>query len=286
MPNRIIRESALTSDTLAVLSDAEERLWWRLILVADDHGRFDADATTLASRCFPRNRRLLAARVEEWLRWIAETGALALYEVNGHRYGVFVNWPSHQRVRESKPKYPAPPEEALAEAQARAAALTAYMRQPAASCGEWRRLAASGGDSRQPAATRGDLRPSRSRSRSRRYGVVAVGMESGVVAGAGVVPPSPSGDVRRTATGYDVPPELLALWEQDYPGVNVQHELRAAWQWEAADPKRRKIRIRAFLVNWLKRAQDRSRPPPAKPVGETVAERAKRYEAMLTEGTS
>lgn len=280
MPNRIIRESALTSDTLAVLSDAEERLWWRMVLVADDHGRFDATTDSLASRCFPRDRRLPSPRVEGWLQWIARTGGIALYEANGHRYGIFVNWTAHQRVRESKPKHPAPPEEVLAEARMRSEALTAYLRQPAASCGEWRRVAADD-VLRRVAASGGNLPPSR--SRSRRYGTVAVGMESGTVAGA--VAPPPSGDVQRTPSGYEVPPELVERWKVNFPDANVDRELVAAFEWEQADPKRRKVRLKAFLVSWLTRTQNRARPLPRDAPAETVVERAQRYKAMLQEVT-
>src|SRR5437899_2293748 len=53
MPSRIIRESATTSRSLNQLSDAGERIFWRLVTVADDHGRFDADPVVLLAKCFP-----------------------------------------------------------------------------------------------------------------------------------------------------------------------------------------------------------------------------------------
>lgn len=53
MPDRIIKESICTSDTLNALSDFEERFWWRLVVNCDDYGRFDARTAVLKSRLFP-----------------------------------------------------------------------------------------------------------------------------------------------------------------------------------------------------------------------------------------
>ena len=130
-------------------------------LIADDHGCFNAGRKTLRPDCFPietSEGTVRGPQVEAWLTWIERTGALGLYEVDGHRYGVLVNWRKHQRVRDSKPKHPLPPDGVFEAAKGREESLTTYLRQPAATCREWRRFAASGGN----------LRPSRSRSRSRK----------------------------------------------------------------------------------------------------------------------
>jgi hypothetical protein len=57
MANRILRDTFLTSETLDSLSDGAERLYWRLISIADDFGRFEADARIILSRCYPLNVR-------------------------------------------------------------------------------------------------------------------------------------------------------------------------------------------------------------------------------------
>lgn len=41
MPNRIIKESICVSDSIDSLSWFEEVLFYRLIVVCDDYGRFD-----------------------------------------------------------------------------------------------------------------------------------------------------------------------------------------------------------------------------------------------------
>jgi hypothetical protein len=52
MPNRIIKESICTSDTIDQMSCFEECFWHRLIVNCDDYGRFDARPAVLKSRLF------------------------------------------------------------------------------------------------------------------------------------------------------------------------------------------------------------------------------------------
>jgi len=111
MPDRIIRERALTSPTLDQLSAEAERLHWRLTVVADDYGRFDADPRVLLARCFPlRVGQFKAERLEPWRNELVWAGLVTLYRVGDRLYGVYPTWPTHQRKRESKPKYPSPEE--------------------------------------------------------------------------------------------------------------------------------------------------------------------------------
>ena len=68
MPSRIIRESALISRSLDQLSHGAERLFWRLTIVADDYGRFDASHQVIKARCFPLKVDLLKTKeISEWL---------------------------------------------------------------------------------------------------------------------------------------------------------------------------------------------------------------------------
>ena len=47
MPNRILKESIRTSDTIGELSWFEEVLFYRLIVSCDDYGRFDGRTAEL-----------------------------------------------------------------------------------------------------------------------------------------------------------------------------------------------------------------------------------------------
>jgi hypothetical protein len=140
MPSRIIRESALTSESLDRLSGDAERMFWRLTLVADDHGRFEADPRVLLAKCFPlRVGVFTAAQVQALRDEIAATGTIELYEARGRLYGCFPRWFDHQRRRESKAKFPGPDD---------AGAVRRESRQ----------VAANGPESPQVAAACGDLR--------------------------------------------------------------------------------------------------------------------------------
>ena len=63
----------------------------------------------------------------------------------------------------------------------------------------------------------------------------------------------------------------LAMWKEIYDALDVEEELRKASAW--LDANKRKIDIKKFLVNWLNKAQDHSRPAvgndkPARGAGE------------------
>ncbi len=80
MPSRYLREGLLDSDRVASLTDAQERLYTRLILVSDDAGRFDARPAVVAAKAFP----LAAPALDEIsarLRAIEAAKLLVLYEV-------------------------------------------------------------------------------------------------------------------------------------------------------------------------------------------------------------
>ena len=109
MGNRIIKESCRTSDQLNQLSDGAERMFWRLVTVADDFGRFEADPITLKALCFPRMvDTLKTPKVKGWIDEFLAVGLIKLYQVNGKTYGFFHTWEKHQRRRAQFSKHPAP----------------------------------------------------------------------------------------------------------------------------------------------------------------------------------
>ena len=110
MPNRMIKESICTSETLAQLTPDEERLFYRLLVNADDFGRFDGRAAVVLAACFPLQLdRITVNDVEVWLQKLASVDLIRFYEVGGRRYLYFPTWDKHQRKRAQHSKYPAPP---------------------------------------------------------------------------------------------------------------------------------------------------------------------------------
>ena len=108
MPNRIIKESICTSERLAELTDFEFRLWVGLITQADDAGRGDARPAIIKGRVFPLRERVTVKDVSAALHALAAKGCVSLYTVDEKPYFWFPSWAEHQRVRDCKPKYPAP----------------------------------------------------------------------------------------------------------------------------------------------------------------------------------
>ena len=137
MPNRIIKESICDDEKVALLKDFEFRLWIGLITQADDAGRGDARPAIIKGRVFPLRDQVTAKIISDGLHALATIGLIALYEVGGRLYYVLPSWSKHQRIRDCKPKYPAP-EEAdtiVNSASPQSAASCGNSPQSAASCG-------------------------------------------------------------------------------------------------------------------------------------------------------
>ena len=110
MPNRILKESVCTSDTVARLSCPEsEVLFYRLVVTVDDFGCYDGRANIILARCFPLVLdRVTADDVDRWLTDLARVGLLQMYEHDGKRYVALCKWDNHQRLRAKNRKWPKP----------------------------------------------------------------------------------------------------------------------------------------------------------------------------------
>jgi hypothetical protein len=105
MPNRIIKESICTSDTIDKLSWFEEVFFYRLIVNCDDYGRFDARVSILKARLFPL-KSVTEKEIVNALRKLVEVGIALVYEVAGRPYVQLVTWANHQTIRNKRSKYP------------------------------------------------------------------------------------------------------------------------------------------------------------------------------------
>lgn len=132
MPNRIIKESICCSDDIDKLTAFEETVFYRMIVRADDYGRLDARPSFLKSMLFVTKQGITEKNVQDAVLKMASVGLVRLYEVDGKPFLSFPKWDLHQRVRNSKEKYPAPPENTDC----------GVSPQVAANCGELPRVAA------------------------------------------------------------------------------------------------------------------------------------------------
>lgn len=108
MPNRIIKESIRTSDSINDLSWFEECLFYRLIVSCDDYGRFDGRPAIIKGTCFPLKEGVTTKNIESALSKLTSAGLVKRYVVDGKPYLSLPSWGQHQTTRAAKSKYPSP----------------------------------------------------------------------------------------------------------------------------------------------------------------------------------
>ena len=108
MPNRIIKESICTSDSIDQLGWFEEVLFYRLIVNCDDFGRFDGRAAVVKNRLFPLKENLTLKNVESAINKLARVGLVVPYESGGKPFLSLPTWNEHQSVRAKRSRYPEP----------------------------------------------------------------------------------------------------------------------------------------------------------------------------------
>lgn len=111
MPNRIIKESICRSDSIDSLSWFEEVLFYRLIVVCDDYGRFDGRPAIIKGACFPLKDDITKKHISEAIDKLSTAGLVRGYEVRGRSYLQLTTWDCHQQIRAKKSKYPSPDDE-------------------------------------------------------------------------------------------------------------------------------------------------------------------------------
>jgi len=112
MPNRFIKECCRTSPTLQTLTHFQERLFWRLLTVADDFGRFEAQPLFIKNTCFPLGCDETLADVSRCLQMFADQNMCVFYTKNGRSYGQFLNFTRYQGPPRAKvSKFPDPPKQ-------------------------------------------------------------------------------------------------------------------------------------------------------------------------------
>lgn len=108
MPNRLLRESICTSDSIDSLSWFEEVLFYRLIVNCDDYGRFDGRAAVIKSRLFPLKDNVTVKSIDAAMNKLVSAELVVLYVFEGKPYLYLPTWDRHQTVRAKKSRYPAP----------------------------------------------------------------------------------------------------------------------------------------------------------------------------------
>lgn len=233
MPNRVIKESAFTSDKISELSDFEFRLWVGLITQADDIGRGDARPAIIKGRIFALRDRTTLKDIDAALQKLAAVGCVSLYTVGGKPYYQFPKWSDHQRVRNAQPKFPGP------------------------------ESADDDGISPQLAATRRESPPPCAPAESNPI----QSNPNPIQCSAAVQAPSVQTMPLIDGTDFDILQADVDEWQEAYPAVDVMQELKKMRLWCKDHPKNRKTKtgVRKFITGWLDREQNRGGK-----VGQTV----------------
>lgn len=256
MPNRILRESICDSESISRMSWFEEVMFYRLLVSCDDFGRLDARLKLLCARLFPL-RDVSEQEIEQGLLKLSELGSVFLYKVDDKPYLQVTNWSLYQRLRQSRAKYPAPP-------------------QCAATCGESRPESESESESQSESISESESEP---RARGTE--------EETMVCFDSNEPCYPDGVALPTAGGgtFLLPDvqakQLLVL----YPDLDLPGELRrmAGWLYAHGDKQRAAGQMPGFVSGWVGRVKPGTSPPTSakQPAGDY---RQRQYESDYFDG--
>ena len=241
MPTRMLRDC---TDSAAVnsLSWQAEVFFYRLIMKADDFGLYYADPMLLKSYLFPR-RDIRTADISRWIAECVTAGLIVSYVgADGKPYAAIRKF--RQRTRAKKSSFPFPPEGDVG-GHMTDTCLTHDGHVPDA-C---------------PPETETNIRETINRTFGDKSPHVLPG------AGAAGSPGMSSRQQPESRIYFDyagdsrihgISEELLKRWQENFPALDVNAELKSASAWLDANRKNRKTDVKRFLVNWLKRAQDRA----------------------------
>jgi len=111
MMNRLNATSCPCSLRLSKLSMLAEAWWNRMHLAADDWGVFQANPRILKGKLWPLRDDMTIDMIQSLLNEYTETGLVHQFVHKDEKYGFFLGWFEHQKIRYMSARiYPAPPE--------------------------------------------------------------------------------------------------------------------------------------------------------------------------------
>lgn len=238
MPNRIIKESICTSDSIDALTWMEEVFFYRLIVNCDDYGRCDARPAILKARLFPL-KDITQKAITSCLDKLSSAGMVQLYEYDRKPYLQIVTWTAHQQVRNKRSRFPSPDDE-----KAILQSIDIKINQSQANV----------------PVIQSNPNPIQSES------------ESECMRGTSQDVSAPQEDsvislLMNDKSEYGITSKQIKEWTELYPAVDIMQELRNMRGWLIANPKKRKTRsgILRFVNGWLAKEQDKGVMPVGKP---------------------
>lgn len=221
MPNRILKESICTNEQIDGLTAFEETVFYRLIVICDDFGRFDGRISVLKGRMFPlRDDKLKTEVLDKAMKSLVRAGLVEFYKVDGKPYLTLTGWERNQQRRAKFSKFPAPEE---ADQEEISADESGGNQLPSNDCG----------CSEEPAPESIPLQATAEPA------VISLPLNDGTLHG--------------------VTASEVKKYRELYPAVDVMQELRNMVGWLDSNPAKRKTKagVRRFINGWLSREQDR-----------------------------
>ena len=240
MGNRMLKESILMSETIDQLDWFEETMFYRLIVVVDDYGIHPANPVVLSRILFPMKENVDSGMVKDAMVHFVELGIIDVYRVENK--GLFLkikSWEQHQRLRESKHKFPAPEDGENINAEI----LDGVFQQVAENCRKLPQVAEKSG-----------LKPSRNQVEVETNKKPISCTEPSEDDSVPPVIKIPLND----GSEYGVSQDDYQKYTELYPAVDVMQELRSMVGWCDGNPTRRKTKsgVKKFINSWLSKAQN------------------------------
>ena len=89
MPNRIIKESILTSPNFNQLSLLAAQHFFRILLRADDWGCLECTPAVIRGTCYPLMDSVTADKVDIWQKELEQVNIIRRWEDGGREFATF-----------------------------------------------------------------------------------------------------------------------------------------------------------------------------------------------------
>jgi hypothetical protein len=107
---RMLNKAIILSKKINAVSEGAENLYYRLLVNADDFGRFRAEPEVIRGQVYTL-RPIGVLKIGQRLQELAEIGLIQLYKVDGEVYLEITKFEEHQKFRsdiQKKEEYPIP----------------------------------------------------------------------------------------------------------------------------------------------------------------------------------
>ncbi len=253
MGNRILKESICRSEEIDSLSWFEEVLFYRLIVVCDDFGRFDGRTKIIKGTCFPL-KSVTEKDIDKALNKLSAAGLVRVYQVQGRPYLQLVTWSVHQTIRNQKSKYPSEESSDLEKEKNNCNQLKTIENN----CNQLQSIE-DNCNQLQSIEDNCVFNPIQFESNSNlNPNVCSEQKHSEPSPEASAEPPIITLQLN-TGEEYPIYNKDIEQWQELYPAVDILQQFRKMKGWIISHPKQRKTEggILKFINRWLAREQDK-----------------------------